>query len=218
MSAKCKVQNAKFHASRFTFLVLRVASFAFTPYTLRLPFHVSRVTRCVLCLYALRLTPYLSRFPLSASRLPLSVFRFTFLVLLSVSFLVGCGRKTIVRPPELIAPEPVNDLALEAQTKGLVLRWGRVQKSVGGEDLDDLAGFVVLRAEQDAQGKTGEFAEVATIPVEDRDRFRKNKKFTYTDERLAIGALYRYRVLAFTLDGYYGGASNTVEIVWKKAD
>jgi len=78
-----------------------------------------------------------------------------------------------------------------------------------------LAGFVVLRAVQDPQGKESEFSQITTIPVEDRDRFRKNKKFSYTDEQLTAGSLYRYRVLAFTLDGYYGKASNTVELVWK---
>jgi hypothetical protein len=82
--------------------------------------------------------------------------------------------------------------------------------------LEDLGGFVVLRAVQDPQGKENEFSEVATIPVEDRDRFRKNKKFSYTDEQLTAGTLYRYRILAFTLDGYHSRASNTVELVWRK--
>ena len=130
--------------------------------------------------------------------------------------LPGCGHKTIVRPPELVIPASVNDLTLEVVEKGVDLRWGRAQRTVGGEDLDDLAGFVVLRAAQDPQGQTSEFTQVTMIPVEDRDRFRKNKKFGYTDEELTAGTLYRYRVLAFTLDGYYGKASNTVELVWEK--
>jgi hypothetical protein len=154
-----------------------------------------------------------SPIPQFASRLP---FLILFSVSLSAAFLAGCGRKTIVRPPELVAPKPVNDLTLETKEKAIVLHWGRVQNTVGGENLDELGGFVILRATEDAEGKTSEFSQVATIPVEDRDRFRKNKKFSYTDDQLTVGALYRYRVLAFTLDGYYGGASNTVEIVWKK--
>jgi hypothetical protein len=51
--------------------------------------------------------------------------------------------------------------------------------------------------------------------VDDRERFRKTKSFSYKDEQLTIGSLYRYRVLAFTLDGYQGEPSNTVEIVWQ---
>lgn len=154
----------------------------------------------------------------SAFRLP----PFVLLVLLSVSIsvplLAGCGKKTIVRPPELVAPEAINDLALEVKGQGVVLRWGRTQETVGGDDLADLGGFVILRAVQDDQGKGGDFIRLATLPVTDRERFRKNKKFSYTDEQLTVGTLYRYRVLAVTLDGYQGGASNTVELVWKGSD
>jgi hypothetical protein len=156
-----------------------------------------------------------SKFKVQSSKF--HAYRFMVLVLLSitVSFLDGCGRKTTVRPPELVVPEAVNDLTLEMQPKGVVLHWGRTDKSMDGEKLDDLAGFVVLRAKQDDQGKTGDFTKLATIPVEDRDRFRKNKKFSYTDEHMTVGSLYRYRVLAFTLSGYYGGTSNTVELIWR---
>src|SRR5215510_12418006 len=106
-------------------------------------------------------------------------------------------------------------LVLEIEKNGVKLRWGRTEKTVDGSELDDLGGFVVLRASQDTQGKTSSFIQLATIPVEDRDRFRKAKKFTYTDEPLMAGTLYRYRVQAFTLDGYYSSPSNTVELVWQ---
>jgi len=133
----------------------------------------------------------------------------------SLSIFPACGRKTDVRPPELVAPEPVGDLTLEVADKGVRLHWGRPQKYVDGSSMDDLGGFAVLRATQDGQGKVGAFSQVATIPVDDRDRFRKAKRFTYTDEQLTAGTLYRYRVQAFTLDGYYSSPSNTVELVWK---
>ncbi|MBI3797912.1 MAG: fibronectin type III domain-containing protein [Deltaproteobacteria bacterium] len=133
----------------------------------------------------------------------------------SVFFLSACGRKTDVRPPELVGPEPIGDLTLEATDKTIQLHWGRPQKYVDGSDMDDLGGFVVLRATENGQGKAGVFARIATVPVEDRDRFRKAKKFSYTDEQLTAGTLYRYRVEAFTLDGYYSSPSNTVELAWQ---
>jgi hypothetical protein len=140
-------------------------------------------------------------------------------LLLSVSIFASvfpaCGLKTPVRPPELVAPEPVGDLTLEVESKGIQLHWGRPQKYVDGSNMDDLGGFVVLRAIQNGQGTAGAFSQVATISVEDRDRFRKAKKFSYTDEQLAADTLYRYRVEVFTLDGYYSSPSNTVELVWK---
>src|SRR5207237_281106 len=39
--------------------------------------------------------------------------------LFSVTFLSACGRKTPVRPPELVAPEPIDDLNLEVEGKGI---------------------------------------------------------------------------------------------------
>jgi hypothetical protein len=127
----------------------------------------------------------------------------------------ACGKKTPVRPPAFVLPEPTGDLALDVEKGSVVLRWGRPQQYVDGTEMDDLAGFVVLRASQDAQGNTSAFTKVATVPVEDRDRFRKAKRFNYTDTQLTAGTLYRYRVQSFTLDGYSSEPSNTLELVWK---
>ncbi len=136
-------------------------------------------------------------------------------VLLPVIVLPACGKKTPVRPPELVLPEPTGDLTLEIEKDGVVLRWGRPQEYVDGSEMDDLSGFVVMRATQDAQGQTSSFTKVATIPVEDRDRFRKAKKFTYTDTQLTTGTLYRYRIQSLTEDGYESDLSNTAELIWK---
>jgi hypothetical protein len=86
---------------------------------------------------------------------------------------------------------------------------------VDGSDMEDLGGFVVLRATQQGQGKADSFTQLTTVTVDDRDRFRKARKFSYTDEQLTAGSLYRYRVQAFTLDGYYSSPSNTVELAWQ---
>jgi len=136
-------------------------------------------------------------------------------VLLLCLSLPACGKKTPVRPPALVLPEPTGDLTLDIEKGSVVLRWGRPQKYVDGSEMEDLGSFTVLRATEDAQGQTSPFAKVATIPVEDRDRFRKTKRFTYTDTQLTAGTLYRYRVQSLTADGYESDLSNTVELVWK---
>jgi len=136
-------------------------------------------------------------------------------VVMSVTFLSGCGKKTPIRPPEFVLPEATGDLALVVDKGNIVLSWGRPQRYVDGSEMKDLGSFVVWRATQDAQGQTSSFTKVATVPVEDRDRFRKAKKFTYTDANLTSGTLYRYRVQSLTLDGYESDLSNTVELVWK---
>jgi hypothetical protein len=138
-----------------------------------------------------------------------------FLCLLSISILPACGRKTPILPPELAAPESIGDLTLAVDNKGITLQWDRPQEDAGGKTMQDLGGFVVLRATQADQGQASEFTKIATIEIEDRERFQKTKKFTYTDAQLTAGTLYRYRVQAFTLDGYYSSPSNTVELVWK---
>ncbi len=128
--------------------------------------------------------------------------------------LSACGHKTDIRPPALVAPEAIGDLALTLEDQGVTLKWSRPQRYAGGGEMDDLGGFVVLRAQRNG-AQVQPFTRRALIPVEDRDRFRQEKKFSYTDELLTAGTLYRYRVLAVTLDGYLGSVSNTVELVWQ---
>jgi hypothetical protein len=141
--------------------------------------------------------------------------RFPVAFLCALLLVSACGKKTPIRPPELVAPEPIGELRLETEAGGIRLQWERPQRYVDGREMDDLGGFVVLRATQDARGKPGAFTPVGTVPIEDRDRFRQAKRFSYVDRQLAAGTLYRYRVQAFTLDGYYSTPSNTVELIWK---
>ena len=69
---------------------------------------------------------------------------------------------------------------------------------------------------EETSGETSEFSELATVVVEDRDRFRQAKRFRYTDEQITAGTRYRYRVRAFTLDGEYSTPSNIVEVLWQQ--
>ena len=81
--------------------------------------------------------------------------------------------------------------------------------------MEDLAGFVVLRAIQETTAQSDTFKQVALVTVEDRDRFRRAKKFSHLDNEVDSNVQYRYQVLAFTLDGDYSTASNIAEAVWK---
>ena len=81
--------------------------------------------------------------------------------------------------------------------------------------MEDLAGFVILRTIPGATAQNNAFTQIAAVTVEDRDRFRKAKRFSYLDREVDSGVLYRYQLLAFTLDGDYSTASNTAEAVWK---
>lgn len=138
------------------------------------------------------------------------------LVALVAASVCACGHKTDIRPPSLVAPEAVDDLALRLDEDGVTLEWGRPRTYADGTDMEDLGGFVVLRASRDGT-RTQRFRRIGLLPVNDRDRFQQEKRFRYADTNLSAGTLYRYRVLAVTLDGYLGETSNTVEVVWPAA-
>ncbi len=122
--------------------------------------------------------------------------------------LPACGRKTDVRPPELVAPAVIRDLEAENAARGVALSWRRPSTSADGNALLDLDSFVIERA------LPGEpFAFISRVTVGDRDRLRQQKRFTYLDEGLRLGESYRYRVLAVTVDGYVSHPSNVVDIV-----
>lgn len=133
----------------------------------------------------------------------------------SVWLIAACGHKTPVYPPELVAPQAISDLRLTAGDSAIELRWNRPETYADGRGMDDLGGFVVLRAAQPPDGRLGEFRRLATIPVDDRDRFRQTQRFRFTDGQLHAGTRYQYRIQAFTLDGDYSIPSNMVQHVWQ---
>lgn len=141
-------------------------------------------------------------------------FLWPILVTAATLLVCGCGHKTDIRPPSLVAPEAIDNLALRLDENGVTLEWGRPRRYADGNTMDDLGGFVVLRATREGT-VSRPFHRIALIPVDDRDRFQQEKRFSYSDTNLSTGILYRYRVLAVTLDGYLGEMSNTVELVWQ---
>ncbi|MCC6849930.1 MAG: fibronectin type III domain-containing protein [Deltaproteobacteria bacterium] len=123
--------------------------------------------------------------------------------------LPACGRKTLPRPPQLVAPRAVQELSLATQSDGILVRWSRPTEYVDGSEMEDLGGFVVERNRYNS-----DFEEVARVPVTDRGRFQKAKRFDYVDTRLLSGATYHYRIVAYTTDGYYSVPSGAAEITW----
>jgi hypothetical protein len=132
--------------------------------------------------------------------------------LLAVAGGGGCGRKAAPRPPELVRPRSVDDLAARPTAEGIRLTWTRPTTTVEGRAMRDLAGFVVTRA---AKGPAvPRFEPIATIQLDDRARFRKVREMAYDDRGLAPGEPYLYRVVAFTLDRYFSTPSPAAEATW----
>jgi hypothetical protein len=126
---------------------------------------------------------------------------------LLLAALVGCGRKTDVKAPQLVAPQPIAALAAENESDGIRLRWERPRDYVDGTSMNDLAGFRIER-----RRGSEEFAELARVEVEDRYRFQQVRRFRYLDTTTEVGVAYEYRVYCFTLDGYESAVSNLVQI------
>ncbi len=121
----------------------------------------------------------------------------------------ACGRKTLPKPPQLVAPRAVEELSLATQSGGILVRWSRPTEYVDGSGMEDLGGFVVERNRYNSS-----FEEIARVPVTDRGRFQKAKRFDYVDTKLLPGATYHYRIVAYTTDGYYSSPSGAAEITW----
>jgi hypothetical protein len=130
-------------------------------------------------------------------------------VLALVLTVPACGRKTMPKPPQLVAPRAVQELSLATQSGGILVRWSRPTEYVDGTSMEDLGGFVVERNRYNSS-----FEEIARVPVTDRGRFQKAKRFDYLDTQLLPGATYHYRIVAYTTDGYYGAPSDAGEITW----
>ncbi len=122
--------------------------------------------------------------------------------------LPGCGRKGAVKPPQLVVPAPIEDLAAGNQVEGVALTWSRPTDYADGTRMNDLGGFTVQRA----AGGTTSFSTIATLPVTDRERFRQVKRFRTADAAVDAGVTYRYRVVSFTVDGYASAPSNIASV------
>jgi hypothetical protein len=129
------------------------------------------------------------------------------LLLVAALLVPACGRKADPQPPELVRPRTIVNLVGDASADGVRLRWTRPNEYVNGRRMDDLGGFLVFR------GAPGMIAqELADIPVADRERFQREKKFEYLDRRIGPGRTYYYRIVSYTTDHYYSDPSNQVTI------
>jgi hypothetical protein len=118
-----------------------------------------------------------------------------------------CGRKTAVRPPELVAPETIDNLAAKNVADGVRLSWRRPTQYVDGTRMNDLGAF---RVERSAAGDP--FVPVATIAVTDQERFQRERRFRWVDTDTVIGRTYQYQVVSLTTDDYVSAPSNIVTI------
>jgi hypothetical protein len=126
----------------------------------------------------------------------------------------ACGKKGDPRAPELVAPKTITNLTVRSGPNGNILTWRRPTEYVDGTTLKDLASFVIFRKEvpENCPDCPVPNRKLATVNVEDRDKFVQQKQYRYDDQEVRPKAIYRYRVSSQLLDGSLSAPSNEVEI------
>jgi hypothetical protein len=121
----------------------------------------------------------------------------------------GCGRVGSPRPPEFVIPLPPPTVAVESTAESVKITWKRPKEYLGGDALDDLAGFRVERICRHDAVRT----LVAVVPVEDQQRFQKTATFSTVDADAPSGETCRYQVFAFTFDEYTSPPAESADFV-----
>ncbi|MGH8013573.1 MAG: hypothetical protein ACREQ4_13840 [Candidatus Binataceae bacterium] len=123
----------------------------------------------------------------------------------------ACGVKSAPVPPSEATPARIEDLRADTAPDGIRLTWGRPTEYEGGHSMHDLSGFVILRGHPGTP-----MQPLIEIPVTDRERFRKQRKFEYVDAETKLGGIYTYEVASETTAGYRSMPSNEVEFTRAK--
>jgi len=122
----------------------------------------------------------------------------------------ACGRKSLPVAPELVRPHAPATLTASTTPEGVRLTWLRPLRYSGGQQMHDLDRFLVERAP--GEGAPPTFTRVATVVLEDRFRFRKERRLDWLDKDAKPGELYLYRVTAVTRDGSKSAPAGPVAI------
>ena len=121
----------------------------------------------------------------------------------------ACGVRSRPLPPELVQPEPPANVVASSRPEGVRLTWRRPTKYSGGTHMRDLGGFEIDRAD----GADGiDFGRVGTLELTDQTRFRQERMIEWIDTSAVAGTTYRYRVVAYTTDGYRSTPGGPVTI------
>ena len=145
---------------------------------------------------------------------------FLFVLLLVVG---GCGRKTMVVPPQSVVPKSVDDLSFSLTEKGIMLNWSFPQQTVHGETLSSIDNFELLRAEVPVEDYCGgcpqPFGPSITIQGGTLPDDGTGRQVRFDDTSLRPGHHYVYKVRSRA--GWRGGSStdsNIVSFVWEKPE
>ncbi len=139
-------------------------------------------------------------------------------VLLLITLLSGCGRKTTLVPPQKLAPEKIVDLRYILDEKGVTLMWGYPAEMENGDRLQAIDSFEIYRAvipeDEFCQGCPVHYEEPIEIAGGRLPASGNDRTASYIEGFLQRGYRYLYKVRSRTSWWYSSSDSNVVSFVW----
>ena len=130
----------------------------------------------------------------------------------------GCGFKTLPVAPQTVVPGAITDLRYELSEKGVTLFWSYPIETVSGDDLTEIANFVLYRAVMPAAS----YCETCPIPFGNPIILpggalpgEGRKTATYESTLLRPGNLYFFKVRSKTGWLAESADSNLVSFIWQ---
>lgn len=130
-------------------------------------------------------------------------------------FLASCGRKTEPLTPDSPRPEAVSELRAVVRDKIAFLSWRVPVKNVEGRSMgpEQIAGFVVYRAEIERARKRPRYRQIAEIDIKNpAPAVVRGGSVFWTDSGLRYGHVYVYRVRAVSTRGGVSPFSEEVRV------
>lgn len=139
---------------------------------------------------------------------------------LFIVMLIACGKKGLPKPPESLAPLPVNNFLAQGSLDGINLTWLAPQKTANGNDLKDLDRFFVFRSVV-VRDESPEYKIIQEITVvEDLELTDQKTKipephvYNYLDKDVKPGKEYDYYVVPVNQGGTKGKESPVLRVTF----
>lgn len=141
-------------------------------------------------------------------------------LLLALTLLPGCGRKTALTPPQKLVPVAISDLHYFLDESGVSLQWTYPVKMENGDELLAIESFEVLRAaipeEEYCGGCPVRFAKHASVAGGLLPATGASRMATYKEADLQDGYRYLYKVRSRAGWWYPSSDSNIVSFAWRR--
>jgi hypothetical protein len=139
-------------------------------------------------------------------------------IILALTLMPGCGRKTDLVPPQKLVPVAISDLSYSLDENGVTLKWTYPVKMENGDELLAIEGFEVLWAEiaeeEYCKGCPVQFARLDLVSGGNLPATGESRTATYQETDLRDGFRYLFKVRSQAGWWYPSSDSNIVSFSW----